>query len=66
MDWLKNLFIFGLYMDEVRVSPSTWSLNVEIWFYLIIGLFTYRFKMLAYILTASFLLIGVAIIYDLF
>lgn len=40
IDWLVQLTIFGLYDHPVRLSPPTWSLNTELYFYLAIGLFT--------------------------
>jgi hypothetical protein len=42
MEWVKQVFIIGLYGCPVQLSPSTWSLNVEVYFYFLIGLLTYR------------------------
>jgi len=48
LEWAKQIFIFGLYVSPVRLSPPTWSLNVEIYFYLLIGLLTHRSERATY------------------
>ncbi len=48
LDWARQVFIIGLNGAPVRLSPPTWSLNLEIYFYLIIGLITYRSERLTY------------------
>jgi len=49
LDWFHQIFIFGLNGAPVRLSPPTWSLNIEIYFYLIIGLLTHRSEKGTYI-----------------
>ena len=46
---LKQLSIFGLRSTNVLLSPPSWSLNVEVYFYLLIGLLTHRSEVLTYI-----------------
>jgi peptidoglycan/LPS O-acetylase OafA/YrhL len=46
--WLAQLFIIGLNDTVIRFSPSAWSLAIEIYFYLLIGLLTYRSARLTY------------------
>lgn len=52
-DWVRQLFIVGLYEHPVRLSPPTWSLNVELYFYAVVGLLTFRSEKATY---AAFLL----------
>ena len=45
----KQLSIFGLRSTNVLLSPPSWSLNVELYFYLVIGLLTYRSELLTFV-----------------
>ena len=49
LEIVKQLSIFGLRSTNVLLSPPSWSLNVELYFYLVIGLLTYRSELLTYI-----------------
>ena len=42
MDWVHNIAIFGLLGEDVRVVPSAWSLEVELFFYLAMALLLAR------------------------
>ena len=59
LEWTKQVLIFGLYGTPVRLSPSTWSLNVELFFYLLIGLVTCRSEKGTYIALALSLIPGI-------
>jgi len=52
LEWAKQIFIIGLHGSVVRLSPPTWSLNVEVYFYLAIGLITHRSEKGTYIALA--------------
>ena len=43
-EWLAQISIFGLYNSDVRVLPATWTLGTELYFYLLLGLWTARSK----------------------
>ncbi|MAE60393.1 MAG: hypothetical protein CMJ49_03450 [Planctomycetaceae bacterium] len=65
---LSNLFIFGLSFEVpmARLSPPAWALHVELCFYVLIGLFLGRYKLLVTLWLA--LSVGyhiVALIYDM-
>jgi peptidoglycan/LPS O-acetylase OafA/YrhL len=45
---VPHFTIFGLYLNTARLSPPTWSLNTELYYYLLIGLFTGRSRMLSW------------------
>lgn len=47
--WVENIFIFGLMGSKYRLVPPAWSLNVELVFYALIGLFFARNKYITYI-----------------
>lgn len=47
-DAIRQITIFGLRSAAVLLSPASWSLNVELYFYLLIGLVTYRSELLTY------------------
>ena len=40
--------IFGLQGAPILLSPASWSLNIELYFYLLIGLLTHRSELLTY------------------
>ena len=42
--WRDQFDIFGLIDSSVRVLPATWTLGTELYFYLLIGLVTARWK----------------------
>jgi peptidoglycan/LPS O-acetylase OafA/YrhL len=46
--WLHNLFIFGLYGDNHRLIPPAWSLDVELFFYALMGVLFLRRRVLAH------------------
>lgn len=62
-DWLVQVSIFGLYGSEVRLSPPTWSLNVELYFYAIIGLLTFRSEKVTYGALLLTLVVGAAALF---
>lgn len=37
-DMLKNLFLFFPTLDSIRLTPPSWALTVELFFYILIGL----------------------------
>lgn len=37
-EWIPQFTIFGLYQSKILLVPPAWSLNVELYFYLLIGL----------------------------
>jgi len=41
-DWVSNVVIFGLLGSPVRLLPPAWSLNIELVYYLGLGLFLSR------------------------
>lgn len=43
-EWRDQFDIFGLIDSSVRVLPATWTLGTELYFYLLIGLVTARWK----------------------
>ena len=43
-EWLAQITIFGLDRSDVRVLPATWTLATELYFYLLMGLWTARSK----------------------
>lgn len=51
-EWAPQFLIFGLYGADVRLSPPTWSLNVELYFYVIIGALTFRSARIAFLALA--------------
>ena len=42
LEWVHNVFIFGLYSDQTRLVPPAWSLNVELFFYVLMAVFLVR------------------------
>ena len=42
IEWIHNLFIFGLNGDSIRLIPPAWSIDVELFFYCAMGLFLAR------------------------
>lgn len=62
-DFVPQLAIFGLYQGhpiDVRMLPPAWSLNVELYFYLVVGLFTATSPRLTALLAAIALGICIA------
>jgi len=44
-DWIQNLSIIGMrHKTGARLIPQAWSLDIELWFYLLMGLFLSRTK----------------------
>ena len=61
-EWLRQFTIFGLATSPVRLSPPTWSLNIELYFYLAIGLVTHRSERATYAMLAlSAIVAGLAL-----
>jgi len=48
IEWINQIIIFGLYGAPLRLLPAAWSLNVELFFYIIIGIFTHRSEKATY------------------
>ena len=63
LGWLSQLAIFGLYVGHhvapARLLPPAWSLNIELYFYLVIGLVTATRPRLTAILAMLSLLVCV-------
>ncbi|MHC4428800.1 MAG: acyltransferase family protein, partial [Planctomycetota bacterium] len=49
LGWLHNGVIFGLLRDGRRLVPSAWSLEVELIFYLAMGLLLVRWRVLVFL-----------------
>lgn len=63
--WLSNAFLFGLNGAKQRLVPPAWSLDVELCFYIFMGLFLTRTKwMTKYWAWASVILHIVLLIMD--
>jgi len=62
--WARQIFIFGHFNAPIRLSPPTWSLNVELYFYLLIGLITHRSERLTYAAFGISCLLGIWAAFD--
>ena len=64
-NWLLQIRIIGLFQaDGARVVPVAWSLDTELQFYVVIGLFAARRVWMMNVLLAGFALIGVAAVFQ--
>lgn len=64
-EWPRQFLIFGLYASDVRLSPPTWSLNVEMYYYLVIGLVSSRSERWTYVLLAVSSALGALCLFQL-
>lgn len=64
VDWVRNFVIFNLtFENKTRLVPPAWSLNVELFFYIVMALILARKQSLVYIWFFSSLMYTLYLIY---